>query len=273
MHTVAGLCDDHRSSMYEMLGIGREEELLCRSLWLAHWLFLPWDESCDPPNGGHIYVPHDPPCAGTFNSYYYTFYMVGCIFIDHFCYCMVTVRQHWREAGKIHAHKRTNCVLCEEANYVAVKLCNMQTLARKTFGMITSIFLKKHAITFQKAIVAALIGLTVYSYIWFPIACWQAALMDCKWGHAGLSAQLYTWLLLDFGHKLFFFFLKHHKHCTVGFIVGQNFFCETTIHCITERFLWVKFFMESKFFAFAKCSYRLYQICSQHRLLPSGAVL
>lgn len=24
MHTVAGLCDDHRSSMYEMLGIGRK---------------------------------------------------------------------------------------------------------------------------------------------------------------------------------------------------------------------------------------------------------
>ena len=27
MHTVAGLCDDHRSSIYEMLGIGREGEL------------------------------------------------------------------------------------------------------------------------------------------------------------------------------------------------------------------------------------------------------
>lgn len=27
MHIVAGLCDDHRSSMYEMLGIGRKGKL------------------------------------------------------------------------------------------------------------------------------------------------------------------------------------------------------------------------------------------------------
>lgn len=165
--------------------------------------------------------------------------MVGCIFTDHFCYCMVTVRQHWREAGKIHAHKLCIVWRSQLRSSKAVQHANTCTENIRNDSIN---FLKKHAITFQKAIVAALVGLTVCSYIWFPTACWQAALMDCKWGHAGLSAQLYTWLFLHFGHKLFFFFLKHHKHCIVGFHCGAKIFAKPQSIVLRENFCGLNFY-------------------------------